>query len=186
MNKEYLGKKRFYLNEHPETHVDARIYVVETRKSEYFSAVLEDGNAYMVELLQPLCAELPDIESFSDLDGRLFIEFPAKTIKHVDFYDSKSNPLGKGQLTLIKITNELFYIGVLDTETSFKYKCNGKGWDYTHDAGEHLVILMHPGKLRSRVVHCTSSIFWNNNTVEETVLINDYFQIHCEIPNQSI
>ena len=177
MNKEFIGKKRFYLNEHPETFVDARIYVIETRNSEYFSAVLENGNAYRIEFLEPLCGELPDIESFTDLEGQLFIEFQAKTIENISFFDRKSNKVGTGQVTAVKIKNQMYYIGQFTSERSFKYKCNG--WDYTRESGDHLIILMHPGKILSPVVSCTASILGRSGKVEMNVLKNDYFQVHC-------
>ena len=182
MNKEFIGKKRFYLNEHPETFVDVRIYVIETRNSEYFSAVLEDGNAYRIEFLKPLCDELPDIESFTDLEGRLFIEFQAKTTENVSFFDRKSNNVGIGQITAVKIKSQVYYIGQFTPERSFKYKCNG--WDYTRESGDHLVILMYPGKILSLVIPCTASLFGGNNKVEMNVLKNDYFQVHCRIPEK--
>lgn len=179
MNKEFIGKKRFYLNEHPETFLDARIYVIETRNSEYFSAVLEDGNAYRVELLAPVCDELPDIESFTDLEGRLFIEFQAKTTENISFFDRNSNNVGTGQVTVVKIKNQVYYIGQFTSERSFKYKCNG--WDYTRESGDHLVILMYPGKILFPIVSFTASILGRSNGAEMYVLKNDEFEVHCNM-----
>ena len=49
MNKEYIGKKRFYSTKDLSINVVTRIYVIETRTDQFFSAVLEDGNSYQIE-----------------------------------------------------------------------------------------------------------------------------------------
>lgn len=181
MNKEFIGKKRFYLYEHPEVYIDARVFVVETRNSEYFTAILEDGNAYRIEFLKPLCEDLPDMESFTDLEGRLFIEFAAKTIKNVRFYDRKSNEIGLGELTAVKIRNELAYVGDITPNRSFKYKCNG--WDYEAGDGEQLVVLMQKDVETATVMPLIMTVFGRNDKVKMEVLKNSYFQIHCMIPD---
>lgn len=180
MNKEFIGKKRFYLNEDPDTYVDARLYVVETRNSEYITAVMEDGTGYPVESIDGPCEELSDVRSFTDIDNRLFLEYPTKTSPTIRFFDRKGNEIGIGEISVINVKSNMFYVADFTSSRSFKYKKNG--WDFQVERGEHIVVPMYKDTIFADVIPFVCTLFGGCNKVNVEVLSNKYYQIHCRKP----
>ncbi len=174
MNKEFIGKKRFYLESHPETYVDVRVYVVETRQSEYFMAILEDGNAYTIEHADPPCEQLNNVQVFTDLNNRVFIEYPVRTAKNIKFLDRKNNIIGTGELSVLDNRGEKIYMGEVLTSRSFKYKA---GWNYEVPEGTHL-------EFELRKYDGTPGIFGNifNENIFNKLLFNKAYQLSCLLP----
>lgn len=170
MNREFIGKKKFYLEDHPETFVIARMYVVETRQNEYFSAVLDNGDAFEVNVLDSPCEELAGVEGFMDLDNRMFIEYPTSTIPSVRFFDRKEKEIGVGEINVIDVRSQRIYVGKVTPTRSFKYKKNG--WDFEAERGLEILVPM---------TKCFDMPLSKSAT---NCLVNDYFQIRCLIPNK--
>lgn len=138
MNKEFIGKKKFYLEDDPDIFVIVRIYVVETRQNEYFTAVFDNGDAFQIDEF-----EGPDgsmAKSFLDFENRRFIEYPTLTIGNIHFFDRDSKEIGVGEVSSMKIGSQYFYMGSVVPYRSFKYKKNG--WDFKAEQGERITALM--------------------------------------------
>ena len=171
MNKEFIGKKRFYSTKDLSINVVTRIYVIETRTDQFFSAVLEDGNSYQIEKGGPI--EEINIQYFTDLNNIVFTEFPTKSFEdNVEFFDSKFNCIGHGDLLLLNLGGSIQYAFQLKVEKEFKYK---QGWNYTVESGNFISGIMEPdfvdnGKLLS--LHDSA----NSNKV----LSNKQYQVYCK------
>ena len=140
MNKEFLGKKRFYLEDNPKVSLLGRVYIIETRSSEYFSVVLEDGNTYQIEYGNTPCSDCPEMQAFRDLDNHLFFEFPSAIQNNLLFRDKDDNVIGNGELSVFQISGKFFYASKVIVSSPFKYKQNG--WDFKVKAGEEIITEM--------------------------------------------
>ena len=175
MNKEFLGKKRFYSTKDNNINVVARIYVIETRTDQFFTAVLEDGNSYQIEEGGPL--EEICIQYFTDLNNVVFSESPTKSYDDIiEFYDSKFNCIGHGDLLLVNRGGSIQYAFQLKVEKAFNYK---QAWKYTVESGNVISGIMEPDFVDGLDKKMYSSDTVNSNKV----LSNKQYQIYCKMPD---
>ena len=175
MNKEFIGKKRFYSTKDHNINMVARIYVIETSTDQFFTAVLEDGNSYQIEEGGPI--EEICIQYFTDLNNNVFTEFPTKSYDdNVEFYDSKFNRIGHGDLLLLNRGGTIQYAFQLKVEKEFKYK---QAWKYTVESGNVISGIMEPDVVDNIDKDLGSSDSVNANKV----LSNKQYQVYCKIPD---
>ena len=181
MDKEFVGKKRFYSINNPSINVIARIYVIETRTDQFFTAVLEDGNSYQIEKggpIEEICCQY-----FVDLDNVVFTEYPTKEFNGcIRFFDKIGNFIGSGDLLLINTQGNIQYAFQLVSEKNFKYKRNG--WNYEVGIGDRISGLMELSSgpftfLFEKIFHMQDNETFGN------YLTNRYYQICCKLPDYS-
>lgn len=140
MNKEFLGKKRFYLEDNPKTSIVGRIYIIETRSSEYYSVTLENGESYQIEFFDvPIPCNI-QIQGFRDINNKVFAEFPSATQNHLMFRDRNDRVVGTGEVAVFDISGKYYYAANIYLTQSFKYKKNG--WDFKMESGNQIVSMM--------------------------------------------
>lgn len=138
MNKEFIGKKRFYLENKPDNSMIVRLYVVETRQNEYFTAVLDNGDSFQIDV-----CEGPDgipLKTFVDFDNKTYAEYPTLNASDIKFFDKNSDEIGVGEVSMIKIGSKPYFMGEFIVNRSFKYKSSG--WDFKVNSGEKITTML--------------------------------------------
>ena len=180
MNREFVGNKKFYLEDHPDTYVIARLYVIETRQNEYMTAVPDNGDAFQIETFEGPSEE--PMKYFMDLDNRRFCEYPILTISNIRFFDRRSEEIGIGEVSMMKVGTQRYYMGGVTPVRSFKYKKSG--WDFIAKCGDEIVVSMTKSTRNNIIMPLIAHVFAKNNTVETECLENKKFQIWCSVPEE--